>query len=147
MRYKLFFIRQHSWGIELAIAPNIYYTGNVATFDDIFTSENKKTVFTLNGSPEKDLKFKNLIPVDSYNQTYIVNIGEDTFKFLLVSEKSKLFNYDLINSSSKLVHTLADNLLSSNYDTISAIINRLYNLQKEIGSDIAEVLKKKAYID
>lgn len=131
MRYKLFFIRQHSYGIELAIAPNMYYTGNAVTFDDIFTSKNKKTVFTLNGSPEKDPKFKNLFPVDGYNKTYIVNIGKDTFNFLLVGEESKLFNYDLLDVSPEI----RDNN------------TKLYILDKEISLDIKEMFTKLAMGD
>jgi len=137
MRYKLFFIRRHSWGIELEIAPNFYYTGNAATFDDIFTSKNKKTVFTLNGSPESDPKFKNVLPVDDYNKTYIVNIGADTFSFLLVGEESKLFNYDLTYSSSEI-----EKMLYDNNNTVN--ITKLYILQKEIGLDIEDMFTKSA---
>ena len=135
MRYKLFFIRRHSWSIGVEIAPNFYYTGNAATFDDIFKS--KKTVFTLNGSPESDPKFKNLFPVYGYNKTYIVNIGANTFSFLLVGEESKLFNYDLIYSSSVI-----ENMLSDNINTVN--INKLYILQKEIGLDIEDMFTKSA---
>lgn len=127
MRYRLYYIRRSLWSPSIITpAPKAYYTGDMLTFEDIFVSGNGQTasyILTLNHSPEKDPKFKNLIPVSGYNQTYIVNIGADTSKFLLVGEESKLFNYNLIDKSLSKITGLA----SIEY------FNKLNNLHKEIG--------------
>lgn len=145
MRYRLYFIRQHSWATEIAPAHRFYYTDEPPDLHEIFGSKGKTTAYILklNHSPERDPKFKNVFPIDGYDQTYIVNIGDETFSFLLVGEGSKLFNYYLIGSSSDIVNMLSGGNLLANYNNSSVNINKLLELQREIGLDITKGLMQR----
>lgn len=114
MRYKLFYCVKTSIGYSVNPAHKTYYTDDRVSLETIF-SDHKNTngyVFTLNHSPEEDPKFKNLYPLYNYKQAYIAILDNvEHFRFLLVSERSPLFNYKLLENTPDLRRAAPSNNL------------------------------------
>lgn len=95
MRYKLFYISKDF--LAIASAPRFYYT------DYTTQQSNYQTIFKLDRPIDQDKAIEYYKVLDYYDDTYIVRFKKvDYRKFLLVGERSTLFNYNIIDEVSDL---------------------------------------------